>query len=240
MILSYEHGLIRKDYLEKMLKGLPKGKICMKNAHGKLVKSVYVSNCDDEYHCRKYYVVRKEPGKTFAAKISLSQKLGTQLEETLAALKTEAEPKPRKLRSSKEKWDRIKASERNGYPFPEYAPEYKGVKYRSKSEQIIASVLDQCGFEFVYEPVIFAGGRKLCPDFAVYVRETGRIIFIEHFGLTEIRSYRDNMVEKIGSYLSEGFIEGRDIIFFFENNKGGVDPAVIRGKLNAAVICGAL
>ncbi len=94
MILSYEHGLIRKDYLEKMLKGLPKGKICMKNAHGKLVKSVYVSNCDDEYHCRKYYVVRKEPGKTFAAKISLSQKLSTQLEETLAALKTEAEPKP--------------------------------------------------------------------------------------------------------------------------------------------------
>jgi len=92
----------------------------------------------------------------------------------------------------------------------------KGVKVRSKSEYMIACLLDEYGIFYLYEVVITLDGETISPDFIIINLFTGKIIIWEHFGALHESKYAKKMNTKMGLYLNHGFIPFETIIYTFE------------------------
>ncbi|HBZ77353.1 MAG TPA: hypothetical protein DEO39_01435 [Clostridiales bacterium] len=122
------------------------------------------------------------------------------------------------------------------------SPGYKHGRYlfRSKSEMLIAQVLDQLGLEYKYEPVILINGEERWPDFAVYCPETGRYFFIEHLGMMDKMKYRLDNMEKMTLYEGAGIRNGIDILYTTEYGKGTFTTNAVMGKIAGIVIAQAL
>ncbi|MBO4242225.1 MAG: hypothetical protein J5883_02985 [Clostridiales bacterium] len=238
MRLSFDYARIRAGYLKKEITKLPKGRICKRMCRGRAMDCVYISNAEDKYLEKHYYALGKEPGKTLGKLVSRRNIMEKELLELETMIETMTGEDLKIPEALKNNWEAVKNSPEASYSLPLNGPVFNGNKFRSKSEAMIAMILDEMGLEYVYEPVLILGGRKIRPDFAFWVKESGRIIYIEHFGMTDISTYRDGMIKKVALYMSEGFVEGRDIIFIFENQSSGVDLKVMRQKINAAVMSG--
>lgn len=108
--------------------------------------------------------------------------------------------------------------------------------FRSKSEMLVAQLLDQLGLEYKYEPVILFKGEERWPDFAVYCPETGRYFFIEHLGMMDRMKYRMENLEKMALYEEFGIRNGVDIIYTTEFGRGSFDVGAVMGKIAGIVI----
>lgn len=117
-------------------------------------------------------------------------------------------------------------------------PGYRHGRYlfRSKSEMLIAQVLEKLGLEYKYEPVILIKGEEKWPDFAVYCPETGRYFFIEHLGMMDKTKYRIDNIEKMALYEEVGIRNGLDIIYTTEYGKGTFVTNAVIGKIAGIVI----
>ena len=85
--------------------------------------------------------------------------------------------------------------------------------FRSKSELLIAQLLEELKLEYKYEVIITVDGKRRWPDFAVYCPEIDRFFFIEHLGRMDDRSYRSDNLEKMEAYEKAGIRNGIDIIY---------------------------
>ncbi len=108
--------------------------------------------------------------------------------------------------------------------------------FRSKSEMLVAQLLDQLGLEYKYEPVILLKEEERWPDFAVYCPETGRYFFIEHLGMMDRMKYRMDNMEKMALYEEFGIRNGVDIIYTTEFGRGSFDVGAVMGKIAGIVI----
>ena len=108
--------------------------------------------------------------------------------------------------------------------------------FRSKSEMLVAQLLDQLGLEYKYEPVIMFKDEERWPDFAVYCPETGRYFFIEHLGMMDHMKYRMDNMEKMALYEEFGIRNGVDIIYTTEFGRGSFDVGAVMGKIAGIVI----
>ena len=118
---------------------------------------------------------------------------------------------------------------KNGYAYGRHL-------FRSKSEMLIAQILDMLGLEYKYEPVVMINGEEKWPDFAVYCPETGRFFFIEHLGMMDKMGYRMENLEKMEKYENAGIRNGVDILYTTEFGKGMFDARAIIGKILGIVI----
>jgi len=93
----------------------------------------------------------------------------------------------------------------------------KGTKLRSKSELIVANMLEAYGLFYLYEPKLkFKNGMIIYPDFIIIDLYTGKIIIWEHFGALHQDGYGEKMVKKMDEYLKLGYIPFETIIYTFE------------------------
>lgn len=113
--------------------------------------------------------------------------------------------------------------EYEGLPFNNKSPEFfskRGERMRSKSEVIIADMLDRYNVPYLYEfPIELAGIGIVHPDFRILnVRRRKEIIW-EHFGMMDDRDYRDDKMVEIEKYNLSGYFEGDNFIFTMESSR---------------------
>lgn len=99
----------------------------------------------------------------------------------------------------------------------------KGTMVRSKSEALIAGILELYGLEYQYEKRLTLGGRSFYPDFTLANVLSGELIYWEHFGLTHDSEYRKAMTEKLAVYEEHGILPWKNLITTFDSEDGYID-----------------
>lgn len=117
-------------------------------------------------------------------------------------------------------WESVKYQ---GKEFYEGTPEFytaKGERVRSKSEVIIADVLNREGIPYHYEyPIYIKGIGKIHPDFTVLNTRTRNEMIWDHFGMMDDPEYAEKSVQKITTYENNGFFPGENLILTYETRK---------------------
>lgn len=97
-----------------------------------------------------------------------------------------------------------------------YTP--KGLRVRSKSEIIIATVLDKYRIPFRYEFPVTINKKIFYPDFYCLNVRTRKEFIWEHFGIMDNLEYSKNALEKLVLYNESGFFIGKNLITTFEQS----------------------
>ena len=121
-----------------------------------------------------------------------------------------------------------------GIPFKEGTSEFytrKGLRVRSKSEVIIADILDEMFIPFLYEKPLQLKGELFHPDFTLLNIKKRKEIFWEHFGMMDDKEYRDIAFEKIREYEANGFYQFDTVIWTFETGKKPINTRDIRNMI---------
>ncbi len=106
--------------------------------------------------------------------------------------------------------------------FKENCPNYytRGeLRVRSKSEVIIADILDDMAIPFLYEKPLNLRSTKLHPDFTLLNIKERKEVYWEHFGMMDDLEYRNNAFLKIREYESSGLFQNDSLIWTFETEK---------------------
>jgi hypothetical protein len=116
-----------------------------------------------------------------------------------------------------------------------------GLRVRSKSEAIIAGLLETNKVPFRYEARLDLStkdsneNKYVYPDFTVKRVSDGALFFWEHFGMTNNPDYLDSMQEKMAAYQRAGITPWNQLITTFDTKNGSLDirilETLIRGIL---------
>jgi len=103
----------------------------------------------------------------------------------------------------------------------------RGERVRSKSEWIIASMLDKAGVPYRYEETVALNPiLKIFayPDFTVLNKRTRKAYYWEHFGLMDKPDYVEtSFLSKMDFYYLNGFLPGDKLLITFESEKSPLD-----------------
>ncbi len=119
-------------------------------------------------------------------------------------------------------WELLE-EEQNTYKKEERRHYYKGVYFRSKSEVLVAMVLDSNGLEYKYEVALHINGRTIYPDFVIRRKRDGKIFIWEHFGLIFSEEYRQKMYRKLEDLHEAGFNIWDNLLMSFDSVEGSID-----------------
>jgi len=103
-----------------------------------------------------------------------------------------------------------------------YLPEQRkyasisGMKFRSKSEVIIANLLEKYHLPYRYDAILTMGGQTLCPDFIIKNPYTNKEVIWEHFGALNQSGYEEKMNRKMETYRKSGLTLFDNLIYTFE------------------------
>lgn len=122
-----------------------------------------------------------------------------------------------------------------GKEFHEDTPELytqKGERVRSKSEFIIADMLNKAGVPYKYEyPLCLNGMGKIYPDFTVLNIKKREEIFWEHFGMMDDPTYAEAAIKKIVTYEQNGIFPGENLICTYETKKNPINQKVVKSLI---------
>ena len=128
-----------------------------------------------------------------------------------------------------------KEEEYQSLGFREDAPEYysaKGERMRSKSEVIIANLLDRLHIEYKYEkPLRLKRLGIVHPDFTILDIKNRREIYWEHLGMLDDQVYRNNAISKIRAYEDSKYYVGENLIVTEETVNCPLDIKNIENKI---------
>lgn len=113
---------------------------------------------------------------------------------------------------------------------PDY-PEYytrQNLRVRSKSEVIIADILDEVGIPFLYEKPLRLKTGTVHPDFTLLNIKTRKELYWEHLGMMDDVDYRNNAFFKLRNYEANGLYPYESIIWTFETGKYPLNTKEIR------------
>ncbi len=239
MILSVEHAMLKRKYLEQELAGLPHGSVTIVKTHAYSYEAVWLSDR------RRYYATSKPEGQRLLGLVRRAEQIERELVEIdeelqriSEAVRSDSRIKRRNepVIMRREFLVMIKQTEdSNPYPKPESAVEHNGILMRSKGEKIIAEVLDSLGYEYSYESRIWIG-RFIYPDFSIYIPEIDKVIFVEFMGAVDKHDYSAGARRKFADFTSYGFIPGRDVFFVCETEESVADTDLFKLQLNAAIL----
>ena len=89
---------------------------------------------------------------------------------------------------------------------------------RSKSEMIIANLLNKENIPYQYERrLVLNNGREFYPDFSFFDPDKGEAVYWEHFGMMDNSDYQRAALRKINEYAASGIVAGVNLITSFEN-----------------------
>jgi len=108
---------------------------------------------------------------------------------------------------------------------------YNGRHYRSRSEMMIAVILDELGLEFKHDVLIHIGSEVYTVDFVIIFREFNRCIFIEFYGKCYEPSYNYDNSIKLNAMTNAGIYIGRDLFIYSGDKNYTPGSDVIRSQL---------
>ncbi len=131
-----------------------------------------------------------------------------------------------------EEWQKRKYRESMYMPEEKKYETRKGDKVRSKSEAILADMLFELGIPYRYEQIItLANGNIKTPDFTLLRKETREEVYLEHLGLLDDETYRNNNLHKLDEYRENGIYCGKNLLITYETEECPLDINGIRKML---------
>ncbi|MBO4389805.1 MAG: hypothetical protein J5825_02980 [Lachnospiraceae bacterium] len=118
-----------------------------------------------------------------------------------------------------------------GLKFGENVPQFytrNGLRVRSKSEVIIADILDEMSVPFLYEKPLLLSTGLVHPDFTLLNLNERKEIYWEHFGIMDDMDYRNMAFNKIRNYEANGIYQYSSFVFTFETGKHPLNTRDIR------------
>ena len=106
-----------------------------------------------------------------------------------------------------------------------------GLRVRSKSESLIATLLYTKGIPFRYECALHLGGVVIYPDFTILHPVTGETFYYEHFGMMDNPDYAAKTHSKLQIYASHGIIPTINLITSFETKDKPLDMDMVEAML---------
>lgn len=104
----------------------------------------------------------------------------------------------------------------------------RGERVRSKSELIIANLLNKYKVPYRYEcPVVLRGYGTVYPDFTILIVSSRREIYWEHQGMMDDPEYVAKAIKKVSSYIKSGIFPGERLILTSETRQSPIDVRVI-------------
>lgn len=126
-----------------------------------------------------------------------------------------------------------------GLEFRENSAEYyslKGERMRSKSEVIIANLLDKLNVKYKYEKELVLDKFGIVhPDFTILDIKKRREIYWEHLGMMDDQVYRNNAINKIRAYERDGYFMGDRLIVTAETLSCPLDVKVVERKIRLLI-----
>lgn len=121
------------------------------------------------------------------------------------------------------------------WKFREDAPEFysaKGQRMRSKSEIIIANLLDKLKINYKYEKELVLDKFGIVhPDFTILDVKKRKEIYWEHLGMLDDQVYRNNAINKIRAYEKSGYHLGDRLIVTAETFNCPLDIKVVEKNI---------
>jgi ATP-dependent exoDNAse (exonuclease V) alpha subunit len=106
----------------------------------------------------------------------------------------------------------------------------RGEMVRSKSEVIVANILDKMKIEYSYEEPLDVNGKTYIPDFTL--RYQGKTAYLEHLGMLRNKSYKKHWDEKRANYERVGISETLGNLIITEDGlDGSLDATLIESKI---------
>ena len=106
----------------------------------------------------------------------------------------------------------------------------KGERVRSKSEMIIANMLEKENIPYRYEyPIRLKGFGLVHPDFTVLNVRLRKEIYWEHLGMMDDPEYAEKAIRKIAAYHQSGFYSGDQLILTSETKLNPINVRQIKG-----------
>lgn len=113
----------------------------------------------------------------------------------------------------------------------------RGERVRSKSEILIANLMNDLGILYRYEaPLFFDDGTTIHPDFTVLKPRSRKICYFEHCGRMDDPHYLHNFMKRENIYIQNGLIPGRDVFMSFESSVDPLNMFSLRQMLMALFI----
>ncbi|PKM86490.1 MAG: hypothetical protein CVU87_12025 [Firmicutes bacterium HGW-Firmicutes-12] len=110
----------------------------------------------------------------------------------------------------------------------------RGEMVRSKSEVIVANILDKMKIEYFYEEPLNVSDKTYIPDFTL--RYQGKTAYLEHLGMLRDKSYKKHWDEKRANYESVGISETLGNLIITEDGlDGSLDATLIESKIQTWV-----
>ena len=105
----------------------------------------------------------------------------------------------------------------------------RGEQVRSKSELIIANLLNQEKIPYRYEyPISLQGMGVVYPDFTVLNVRTREEILWEHQGMMDDPDYAGKAVRKVHAYIMNGYLPGKNLILTPETRSMPLSVRVVK------------
>ena len=114
--------------------------------------------------------------------------------------------------------------------YPEYYTR-RGLRVRSKSEVIIADILDELEIPFLYEKPLKLKSGIIHPDFTLLNIKNRKEVYWEHFGMMDDIEYRNNAFYKIRQYESSGLYQYDSVIWTFETARNPINTKEVRNMV---------
>lgn len=92
-----------------------------------------------------------------------------------------------------------------------------GLQVRSKSESIIAGLLESENIPFRYEALLVLNGKNYYPDFTILNPQDNQIVYWEHFGMVDDKDYAMAMERKLEVYKRHGIHPWNNLIITYES-----------------------
>ena len=114
---------------------------------------------------------------------------------------------------------------------------HSGIRVRSKSELIIANMLEREAVPYHYEyPIMLNGVGTVRPDFTCLNVRTGQEFIWEHFGMMDNIAYANKNISKINAYEQNGYYPGKNMIMTFETSQHAVSSYIIKTMIENYLI----
>jgi len=107
----------------------------------------------------------------------------------------------------------------------------RGIKMRSKSEVLIAMMLDQYKIPYRYEDSLQLEDTLIYPDFTLRHPVTGDYYYWEHFGMMDDEDYVAKTSKKIAQYSLQGIVPSVQLIMTFETKDEPLHLEYVRNTI---------
>ncbi len=112
----------------------------------------------------------------------------------------------------------------------------KNERVRSKSEVMLADALYHAGIPYRYECPLYLQGATIHPDFTILRPRDLKEIYLEHFGLLDEASYRNDAMTRVRLYEQNSIFPGDRLIVTAETYRQPLNLALINGVISRYLI----